>query len=53
MKTFREVRSALRNAAAYRRTVSQLRQLPNDLKLDLDIYDGDIPAIARRAIYGA
>ena len=42
-----------KDAAAYRRTVSQLRQLPNDLKLDLDIYDGDIPAIARRAIYGA
>ena len=53
MKTFREVSTALRNAAAYRRTVTELRRLPQDIRFDLDIYEGDIPAIARRAVYGA
>lgn len=53
MKSFANLRASLRNRAAYRHTVSELKRLPLDLRLDLNIYDGDIPAIARRAVYGA
>jgi uncharacterized protein YjiS (DUF1127 family) len=45
--------SAARKRAAYRRTIAELSTLPIDTALDLDIYQGDIPAIARRAVYGA
>jgi uncharacterized protein YjiS (DUF1127 family) len=53
MRTFSEFRAVLRNRAAYRRTISELKRLPLDARLDLDIYDAEIPAIARRAVYGA
>lgn len=53
MKSFVTLRTALQAGLAYRRTVAELRRLPLELRLDLDIYAGDIPAIARRAVYGA
>lgn len=53
MRSFTSLRTALRNRAAYLRTVSELKRLPLDLRLDLDIYEGDITTIARRAVYGA
>jgi hypothetical protein len=43
----------LRTRAAYRRTVTELRSLPLDTALDLDLYHGDAKTIARRAVYGA
>ncbi len=36
----------------YRRTLSELRALPIDSLLDLDIYGGDLKTIAHRAVYG-
>jgi uncharacterized protein YjiS (DUF1127 family) len=44
--------SALRTRAAYRRTLRELRSLPVDVALDLDLHPGDAKAIARRAVYG-
>jgi len=42
-----------RKFIAYRRTVRSLNQLDADTRLDLDIYQGDIPQIAHKAVYGA
>ena len=36
----------------YLRTVRELRRLPLDTALDLDIYPGDAEKIAHRAVYG-
>lgn len=36
----------------YVRTVRELRRLPLDIALDLDIYPGDAERLARRAVYG-
>lgn len=41
-----------RKHAAYRRTVRALGALDRDTRLDLDIYEGDIARIARKAVYG-
>ncbi len=38
--------------AEYRRTIKELRSLPLDVALDLDIYPGDAKRIASRAVYG-
>jgi uncharacterized protein YjiS (DUF1127 family) len=38
--------------AQYRRTVRELRALPLDVALDLDLYRGDAERIAARAVYG-
>ncbi len=46
------VQSAIRNRAAYRQTVNEIRRLPIDIALDLDLYPGDAEFIARRAVYG-
>ena len=51
--TFASLRSRARRWAAYRRTVSELRSLPLETALDLDIYPGDAEKIAARTIYGA
>jgi uncharacterized protein YjiS (DUF1127 family) len=48
-----QIRSAASRRAAYLRTVRELRALPVDTALDLDIYPGDAERIARRAVYGA
>ncbi|MEO0917637.1 MAG: hypothetical protein AAFY31_11760 [Pseudomonadota bacterium] len=42
----------LRKRQAYYRTVNELRKLPTDVALDLDIYPGDAERLARRAVYG-
>lgn len=36
----------------YHRTVRELRRLPLDVALDLDIYPGDAEKLAHRAVYG-
>ena len=52
MSYFSRAYDAARKGIAYKRTVSELKRLPLDSRLDLDIYEGDIPAIAHRAVYG-
>ncbi|MEM9792689.1 MAG: hypothetical protein AAF848_07080 [Pseudomonadota bacterium] len=49
---FSRLQTAARKRAAYNRTVAELSALPLDSCLDLDIYKGDIPKIARAAVYG-
>ena len=43
----------VRRRARYKRTVAELRSLPIDTALDLDIHHGHAEKIARRAVYGA
>ena len=38
--------------ARYRRTVAELKSMPLDVALDLDIHRGDAERIARAAVYG-
>ncbi len=53
MMTFIEnLKSRAQKAALYRQTVSELNNLSRHEALDLDIYHGDIPEIARKAVYG-
>ena len=42
----------LKKRAMYARTVRELRNLPTDTALDLDIYPGDAKRLAQRAVYG-
>jgi len=51
-KLIAQIREAARKRAAYRNTVSELSRIDIDTALDLDIYHGDIPQIARQAVYG-
>lgn len=46
------LRDRLKKRAAYHRTVREIRAMPRDVALDLDIYPGDAEIIAARAIYG-
>lgn len=43
----------LKKRRAYNRTLNELRRLPLDVALDLDIYPGDAEKLARRAVYGS
>jgi uncharacterized protein YjiS (DUF1127 family) len=42
----------LQKRRSYNRTVRELRRLPLDVALDLDIYPGDAEKLAQRAVYG-
>lgn len=42
----------LKKRRDYHRTVRELRRLPLDVALDLDIYRGDAEKLAARAVYG-
>lgn len=53
MNIFGTIADRARKRAAYHRTVAELRALPTDIALDLDIYHGDAEKLARRAVYGA
>lgn len=46
------LRDRLQKRAAYNRTVWEIRTMPLDVALDLDIYPGDAEKIASKAIYG-
>ncbi|SEL05085.1 glyceraldehyde-3-phosphate dehydrogenase [Roseivivax marinus] len=48
----RTVFTNLKSYASYRRTLRELRSLPLDVALDLDIAGAE-RAVARRAVYGA
>ena len=52
MTFFENIADRARKRALYNRTVAELRALPTDTALDLDIYQGDAEKIARRAVYG-
>lgn len=47
-----KIRTTLHAKAAYRRTVREIRNMPVDTALDLDMYRGDAKRIARKAVYG-
>jgi len=46
------IKDSLAKYRRYRRTLAELRALPIDSRLDLDLYEGDMPEVARRAVYG-
>ena len=46
------LRDRLQKRAAYHRTVREIRSMPLDVALDLDIYPGDAEQIAAKAVYG-
>ncbi|MEN8658353.1 hypothetical protein [Marivita sp.] len=46
------LRDRLNKRAAYNRTVQEIRMMPLDVALDLDIYPGDAEKIAAQAVYG-
>ena len=50
--TFSTLRETIEKRAQHRLTVRELRALPIDVALDLDIYQGDAEEIAARAVYG-
>ena len=52
MSIVTDVRGALAKRRLYNRTVRELRAMPLDVALDLDIDRADARATARRAVYG-
>ena len=44
--------TGLKKRAMYNRTVREIRNMPLDTALDLDIYPGDAERLAHRAVYG-
>ncbi|WP_190325564.1 hypothetical protein [Salipiger aestuarii] len=46
------LRSRLDRRAKYLRTLRELRSMPLDVALDLDIHQGDAHRIAAQAVYG-
>ncbi len=46
------LQSRIAKRAQYRRTVTELRRMPLDVALDLDIHQGDAERIAAAAVYG-
>ena len=46
------LRNRLQKRAAFNRTVNEIRSMPLDVALDLDIYPGDAEQIALKAVYG-
>ncbi|MEL6608533.1 MAG: hypothetical protein AAFO93_06450 [Pseudomonadota bacterium] len=48
-----KVNTAIAKRRAYNRTVAELRAMPLDVALDLNIYPGDAERIAARTVYGA
>lgn len=42
----------LKKRRAYHRTLNELRRLPLDVALDLEIYHADAEKLARHAVYG-
>ncbi|WFE74366.1 hypothetical protein [Roseinatronobacter sp. S2] len=46
------IQTRLRQRAAYARTVNEIRNMPLDVAIDLDIYKPDARKIAAQAVYG-
>jgi hypothetical protein len=51
-KLITKMHDAARARAAYRRTLAELRSMPLDVALDLDIDRSHAAQIAHRAVYG-
>ena len=49
---FETLRDRAQKRARYNETVAELSSTTLNTRLDLDIYQGDIPRIAHRAVYG-
>jgi len=49
---FRALRTAAAKRAAYNRTAAERSRLDVHAAFDVNIYRGDIPEIARKAVYG-
>jgi uncharacterized protein YjiS (DUF1127 family) len=47
-----QIRETLKKRAAYQRTVHELRSMPLDVALDLEIDKSDAEKIAAEAVYG-
>lgn len=47
------IRNRAARRAEYNRTVAEIRNMPLDVALDLDINRDDAERIARKAVYGA
>ncbi|WP_293452229.1 hypothetical protein [Planktotalea sp.] len=52
MTLIQTLKTRAAKAAEYRKTVNELNRLSRNDALDLDIYYGDIPEIARKSVYG-
>ncbi|MEM1374306.1 MAG: hypothetical protein AAGF78_07990 [Pseudomonadota bacterium] len=52
MALLADLKTRIAQRRAYSRTVTELRSMPIDVALDLDIYAGDAEKIAARAVYG-
>jgi uncharacterized protein YjiS (DUF1127 family) len=52
MQFISHLRDAALKRSAYRRTLHELRGIPEHLSEDLGIYPGDAERLARQAIYG-
>jgi len=46
------IRTAARKRAEYNRTMAELRSMPLDTMIDLDIAPNEFDRIARQAVYG-
>ena len=53
MTTIERLRSRIARRRLYRATLAELRAMPLDVALDLDLDRAEAPAIAWRAAYGA
>lgn len=51
MALFSNIRTRLEKRRAYQRTVAEIKAMPLDVALDLDIYREDAPRIAASAVY--
>ena len=50
---FKTFRARMQKRAAYNRTVSELRRMPREVAIDLDMDPAEARQVARRAVYGA
>lgn len=53
MALLADLRTRIEKRRAYNRTVQEIKSMPLDVALDLDLYRGDAEIIAARAVYGA
>ena len=49
---FAELKTRMEKRRAYNRTVSEIKAMPLDVALDLDLYRGDAERIASQVVYG-
>jgi uncharacterized protein YjiS (DUF1127 family) len=49
---YNQIRETLKKRAAYQRTVHELKAMPLDVALDLEIHREDAEKIAAEAVYG-